>query len=433
MYFETLDTAIQLQATGKDRGPGASEGRLFFMARDRLPLRACFFSLMVAFALTGCSKPRAEARTKEAAVRTVKTANVQKESMRRDAEVVGTLMAQDEVVVSAQSEGVVLKVLADLGDVVKEGQPLIELDAEKLRYNLDQQKATLSRALTKYGATSVESLPLEKDTPDVRRAGAELVQAKQARERALYLFKEQLIAQQVMDDAEALYQSKVASYDSALQNASNLKADIDVSSAMTNLAARQLRDTNIRAPFDAYVQKRMVTVGQLVSPQTAVMSLVRGGALKIVAEIPERMAPWIKQNQSAEFSVDAFADRKFSATISRISPSVNTQTRSFSFEAIAPNEQMLLKPGSFARVHVQTSLVEPALTIPFASVQFRFGVARAFVVDAGKVSAREVKLGDRHDDRIEVVEGLKQGEKIVVTDVDNLGDGMRVAVKEQKD
>lgn len=390
---------------------------------------AFFLGFMLIVPLSGCAKPsKVEARSNEAAVKTVQTAEVRLESLRRDVEVVGTLSAQDEVVVSAQTEGVVLKVLADLGDKVKEGQPLIQLDPEKLRYNLDQQKATLSRALTKYGATSLDALPAEKETPDVRKAEAELVQAKQARDRAQALHKEQLIAQQAMDDAEAAYRSKQASYDSALQNARNLKADIDVSAAMTNLAARQLRDANIRSPFDAYVQKRLVTEGQLVSPQTPVMSLVRGGALKVVAEIPERMAPWIKQNQPAEFKVDAFADRTFPATISRISPSVNTQTRSFSFEAIAPNDQGLLKPGSFARVHVETSLVEPALLIPFAGVQFRFGVARVFVAEGAKLAARELKLGDRHGDRIEVVEGLKRGEKIAITDVDNLADGMKVAV-----
>ena len=65
---------------------------------------------------------------------------------------VGTLAAEDEVTISSQAEGVVMRVLADLGDPVKAGQPLVELDREKLQYNLDQQKAALARSLTKYGA-----------------------------------------------------------------------------------------------------------------------------------------------------------------------------------------------------------------------------------------------------------------------------------------
>lgn len=389
----------------------------------------CVLVLTGVIALAGCgSTPVAQARPKERPAKSVQVEAVRQESMRRDVEVVGTLTAQDEVTVSSQSEGVVMRVLADLGDLVKADQLLVELDPEKLNYNLDQQKAALSRALTKYGAVSADRLPAEKDTPDVRRADAELLQALQSRQRAQALQKLQLIAQQEMDIAEAAYQTKSASFDAALQNARNLRADIDVADAAAKLAARQLRDAAIRAPFEALVQKRMVSVGQLVSPQTQVMTLVRVGPLKIVAEIPERMAPWVRLNQSVEFQVDAYPDRKFYATVSRISPAVNMQTRSFSFEAIAPNEQLLLKPGSFVRVHVATALSEPALTIPYAGVQYRFGVSRAFVMNNRAIAVRELKLGDRHGERVEIVEGLKAGELIALTDVDNLADGMKVTV-----
>ncbi len=385
--------------------------------------------LLAVLAAASCRQPQqVQAKQEKLVVKPVETAAVRQESMRRDVEVVGTLAAQDEVTISSQSDGVVVRVLADLGDVVKADQPLIELDQEKLRYNLDQQKAALARALTKYGAAAAGELPAEKDTPDVRRAEAELAQARVARQRAQELYKSKLIAQQAMDDAESVYQTKQASYDAALQNARNLKADIDVADASAKLAARQLRDAYIRAPFEAYVQKRMVSVGQLVNGQTPVMTLVRGGPLKIVAEIPEKMAPWVRVKQQVEFQADAYPDRKFHATISRISPAVNAQTRSFSFEAIAPNENQLLKPGTFARVHVETALTETALTIPVKAVQYRFGVSRAFVVNEGALAVRELKLGDRHGERVEIADGLKQGEKIAVTDTDNLADGMKVTV-----
>ena len=411
-----------------------SEVEWFWNSTARRRHVFCSTILLTLMALSGCRRqPVAEARQKDPAPKVVQTARVRQETLRRDVEVVGTLTAQDEVTVSSQAESVVLRVLADLGDVVKADQVLIELDPEKLGYSLDQQKAALSRALTIYGASSPGNLPAEKDTPDVRKASAELLQAQQARQRAEALRKLQLIAQQEMDLAEAAYQTKSASYDAALQNARNLRADIQVAEARVNLAARQLRDAVIRAPFDALVQKRLVTVGQSVSPQTPVMSLVRGGALKIVAEIPERMAPWVRIGQLVEFQTDAFQDRKFKATISRISPSVNAQTRSFSFEAIAPNDQLLLKPGSFAKVHVETALTEPALTIPFAGVQYRFGVSRAFVVKGNTLTLRELKLGDRHGERVEIADGLKQGESIALTDIDNLVDGMKVRVAEEVD
>src|SRR5205814_7024215 len=107
-------------------------------------------------------------------------------------------------------------------------------------------------------------LPPIEQTPDVQRASAELVQAKQAFERAEQLHKRQLVARQTLDDADAMLRAKQAGYDSALQNAKNLRADIDASEASMKLAERQLRDTQIRAPFDGYVQRRLVNLGQLV-------------------------------------------------------------------------------------------------------------------------------------------------------------------------
>ncbi len=394
-----------------------------------MPLR-CSLAVVFIAVLSGCERTTdAKGPPQQPKPKQIEAEAVRRDTMRRDVEVVGTLAAQDEVTISSQSEGVVLKILADLGDVVKAGQPLVELDPEKLKYSLEQQQATLNRALIKYGASVGAELPAEKDTPDARRAAAELEQAGRVRQRARDLWKGQLIAQQALEEAEANYQTKQAVYDLALQNARNSRADINVADASAKLAARQLHDAVIYAPFDAYVQKRMVVVGQLVAAQSPVMSLVKAGALKIVAEIPERMAPWIKLNQTVTFQADAFPDRSFGATITRISPAVNTQTRSFSFEAVTPNENQILKPGTFARVHVETALNEQALTIPTRAVQYRFGVSRALVVTpANTLSARELKLGDRHGDRVEIVEGLKEGELIALTDIDNLADGMKVVM-----
>jgi membrane fusion protein (multidrug efflux system) len=194
------------------------------------------------------------------------------------------------------------------------------------------------------------------------------------------------------------------------------------------LADRQLRDTEIRAPFDGYVQKRMVSVGELVKEQMAVMTVVRVDPLKLLAEIPERMAPWIKVGQSLDLLVDAYPGTAFAATVSRISPAVNTQTRTFAFEALAPNAGARLKPGTFARVHLETALVEPVLTVPYAAMQYRYGVYRVFTVDGDHLTAHELKTGDRAGDRMEILSGVKLGDLVALTDVDNLVDGMKVAV-----
>ena len=378
----------------------------------------------------GCADPSAEpANGQKPAGKPVKTETVRQESVRRTLDVVGTLAAEDQVTVSSEVDGVVRRIRADLGDRVTAGQTLVELDREKLQYNLDQQRAAHMRSLTKYGAADSAHLPQIEGTPDARRAAAELAQAKQAFERATELHKRQLISQQMRDDAETTLRLKTAAYDAALQEAKNLKTDIDASSAAMKLAERHLDDASIRAPFDGYIQQRMVSTGELVKAQMPVMTVVRVDPLKLLSEIPERMAPWIKIGQPLTLSVDAFPDKPFTATVSRISPAVNTQTRTFAFEALAPNREALLKPGTFARVRIETSLVEQVLTIPYNAMQYRYGVYRAFAVDGDKLQARELKTGDRVGDRMEILGGLKPADRVAVTDVDTLTDGMTIAVE----
>jgi RND family efflux transporter MFP subunit len=330
--------------------------------------------------------------------------------------------------VSSEADGKVSRILADLGDRVTAGQVLIQLDNERQRYTYEQQQAVLGRALAQYGATDPQHLRNIEETPDAQKAKAELVQATQAFARARELFKRTLISQQSLDDAQAALDSKRASYTSALQNAKDLRASIQESEARMKLAGRQLRDTEIRAPFDGYVEMRLVNLGELVKAQTPVMAIVRLDPLKAIAEIPEKMAPWIKEGQAVDLRVDAYQDRTFSGKISRISPAVNTATRAFPFEALVPNTETLLKPGTFARVHIESGKVDEIVTVPYAALQYRYGVNRVFVVGGDKVAMRELSVGQRVGDRIEVISGVKPGEQIAVTAVDTLADGASVAV-----
>lgn len=396
-----------------------------------MSIRALIVAMLCTMATvtSGCADPSAEQEGPKEAAKAVKTDAVRQESIRRILEVVGTLAAEDQVTVSSEVDGVVRRIGADLGDRVSAGQPLIELDREKLQYSLDQQRAAHERSLTKFGASDGEQLPRIEDTPEVRRAGAELAQAKQILERAKELQKRQLIPQQTLDDADTALRLKNAAYDAALQDAKNLRADIDASEAAMKLAQRHLEDASIRAPFDGYVQQRMVSLGELVKAQMPVMTVVRVDPLKLLSEIPERMAPWIKVGQPLTLRVDAFPDKSFTATVSRISPAVNTQTRTFAFEALAPNQEALLKPGTFARVRLETSLVEQVMTIPYAAMQYRYGVYRAFAIDGDRLEARELKTGDRVGDRMEILAGLTTQDRVAVTEVDTLTDGMKIAVQ----
>jgi len=393
------------------------------------PPRALVAMLAAGLAMAGCSKSdSAQAQVRDEAAKPVKIEQVRQEAVRRSVEIVGTLAAADEATVSSEADGVVSRILVDLGDRVTAGQAMVELDREKAQYTFAQQKAALARALAKYGASAPDRLPAIEQTPDVQKASAELQQAKQALDRAQELHKRQLVPRQTLDDAEATHRALQANYDSSLQNAKNLRADIDASEASMKLADRQLRDTQIRAPFDGYVQQRLVNLGQLVKAPAPVMRIVRVDPLKVIAEIPERMTPWIQVGQPAALHVDAFPEKTFTGKISRISPAVNTQTRAFAFEALVPNRDAQLKPGTFARVHIETARVEDVLTLPYSALQYRYGVNRVFVVNGDRLAVRELKTGDRVGDRVEIVSGVKSGEQVAVTDIEKLADGLKVSV-----
>jgi multidrug efflux pump subunit AcrA (membrane-fusion protein) len=383
---------------------------------------------VLALAAAGCSKSEtAQARTSESAT-PVQVEAVRQDSVGRAVDVVGTLAAVDQVTISSEADGRVRAILADLGDRVVAGQVLIKLDNEKQQYTYEQQQAALARTLAQYGAPDPQHLPEIEKTPDVERASADLVQATQAFDRASELFKRKLVSQQALDDAQTALQSKRAGYTSALQNAKNLRASIQASEATMKLAGRQLRDTDIRAPFDGFVEKRLVSLGELVRTQMPVMSVVRLDPLKVIAEIPEKMAPWITAGQAVDLRVDAYQDRKFTGKVSRISPGVNAATRAFPFEALVPNPDAALKPGTFARVHIESGKIDTVLTVPYSALQYRYGVNRVFVVEGDKLVIRELAVGERLGDRIEVMSGVKAGERVAVGDVDTLADGALVTV-----
>jgi RND family efflux transporter MFP subunit len=390
--------------------------------------------IVVSAALTGCGRTGSAAGKAEEGPLPIEVGKVQAQEVRRTIDVTGTLAAVEEVTVSSEVEGRVLRIAADLGDRVSAGQPLVVLDPEKLQYRLDQQRAALGRAMARYGVVDLDApLPPIERTPDVQKALAERAQAEQSFRRAEELSKRELLPQQQLDDAEATLKAKRADYESALQGARNLRADIDSERATLKLAEAELRDSTIRAPFDAFIQKRLVSLGGFVKTQTPVMSLVKVDPLKLTAEVPEKMAAWVKIGQALSLSVEAQPGTPITGEIARLSPAVNPQTRAFPLEGRVPNPGGRLKPGSFARVHIVTDLIERVVTVPANALQYRYGVNRVFVVQGDRLRATEIKVGDRTGDRIEVTSGVDAGASIAIKDVERLADGQRITVSARAD
>jgi multidrug efflux pump subunit AcrA (membrane-fusion protein) len=346
--------------------------------------------------------------------------------LRREVEAVGTLAARDETVVSAEVEGRVAKLVADMGDRVVAGAPLVMLDAEKLRYRVDEHRAALDQTRARLGARGAE-LPDAEQTPEVVSAQAQLTEAGQRLTRAKQLAEKDLLPAQELERAETELETARAAHAAALASARNLLAEVNAREAALNGAARALEDATIRAPFDGVVAQRLVSPGQFVSVQTPVMRIVRLHPLRLTADIPERFGPAIQVGHTVSVRVDAYPDAPVEGRVTRISPAVDTRSRAFAIEAEIPNEDGKLKPGTFARARILTDRIDRTLAIPVTAVQTRYGRSLVFIVRDGKLAASEVKLGDRLGARVEILEGLEPGLTIVSEGVEGLTDGQEVA------
>ena len=381
-------------------------------------------ALMAAAACGGAATGRAASNGADPLP--VDVVQVEAAELRREVEAVGTLAARDEAVISSEVEARVARLAADMGDRVVAGAPLVLLDAEKLRYRADEQRAALEQTRARYGARGAELPPVDQ-TPDVLSAAARRTEAEQQLTRARRLAERNLVSKEQLERAETQTQTARAEHDAALAAARQLRAEITAREASLNSATRDLQDAVIRAPFDGVVAERLVTAGQFVRVQTPVMRLVRLHPLRLTAEIPERFGPAIRVGDAVGVRVDAYPDAPVQGRITRISPDVNLKSRAFTIEAEVPNADGGLKPGTFARVRVVTNRIDKTRLVPVTAVQTHYGTSVVFVVHDGRIKAAEVKLGDRLGPRVEILEGVDAGASIVADGVEGLSDGVAVA------
>lgn len=377
--------------------------------------------------LIGCGRQQPVQAKQEAGPIAIQTQPVVVRKVQRVVESVGTLFPYDESVISAEIDGRVDQVKVDLGDRVKAGDVMVHISDEEQRYLLTQNEAQLRQSLERLGLKSEnEKVKDIRDTPDPRRAQADLFDAEQKFKRTRSLVDQGIGSQSDLDAAEARFKAAQASYDSTLYQTRNLVSEVERTRAMLDMQRKKLRDTSVKAPFDGYVKERQVTVGQYVRVNTPLITLVKIDPIRLRVEIPERMAPWIKEGQVIDVALEAFEGQKFQGKIWRISPTVDQSKRTFIVEALIRNPSSLLKPGSYARAHLPTNKTEAIRLVPVKAVNYVFGSNKVYVVNGEVIEARDVKLGDRFDQDIEVLEGVHDGERVATSQLNRLDTGSRV-------
>lgn len=409
----------------------------------KVPMKSSKFVLIgvavVALSFSACSKQSAESETAKAAAPEIavpaieiRTSTAVERVIERDVETVGTLLAEDEVTVSSQVRGEVSEISVDVGSVVRAGQVVARISPEEYRLKLDQAEAALKQSLTRLGLSSADQACDVDQAAEVRQAKAALDDAQLKLDRAKRLVSTGDVSRERLDAMEINHRTMDARYQAARDNTLNLLAAVEQRKAEVKLARKNLDDSLIRSPIDGFVSVKHVSRGEYISEMggnRSIVTVVKSNPIRVQASVSEIGISFVKPGLTVSFTVDAFPGRFFPGTVSRISPVVNSQSRLLSVEATAPNPDGALKPGMFAKVFVKASNRTAGIFVPSPAVSTNAGLNKVFVVEQGRVTEREVRIGFRDPEFTEIVSGVKNGETVAVSNLEKLSTGASVATK----
>lgn len=360
----------------------------------------------------GCREQQAKATAQPAAERRigVTLAPVVVGSADRTIEVIGTVYAEEDVLVAAEVPGRIVEIAADLGDQVAHGSFLARIDPTDYELAVEEQRAELAASLARIGLSEVPEADVDLSTlPLVARAIAQEQNAGARLDRARKLYERTppLLSAQDFSDIQTQYDVARTVVEGERLTARALIADARVQASALRQAEQRLADTRVIAPVERplnyRVAARQVSIGEVVSEGRALFRLIASDTVKFRGSVPERFARQLAGGAPAQIVVDGFSE-PFTASVSRVSPAVDITTRSFPIEIQASNPDGVLKPGSFARARVLLRTEENVRFVPSAAVVQFAGVQRVFSVAQGKVVEHRVTLGDPKGDLVEVLD-----------------------------
>ena len=384
-------------------------------------------------------KENSNANTQPLAVEGVTTAAAIKRELPRFFEATGSLAGDQQTDVAPQTSGKVVALGVDIGSYVRRGQMLIRLDDAELKLRVDQAAAQVeqAKAAVRQAEEKIGLRPGQAFDPnrvaEVAAAKVALDLADKNLRRAEKLIESGDVSRSFYDEQRARRDQLKEQYEVALAQARQNYAGVDV--ARTNvanaqaalaLARKNLSYAVIPAPLDGFVAERTADLGEYVSPQQKVATIVRTNPLRIKIDIPEQAIPEVKQGQSVSITTSAWPDKNFAGRIARIAPNVSATSRTLTVEAEIENGSNALKPGQFATVRILQDRAEPAVLIPARSVVNEAGVSRVYVIKNGHAEQRLVQTGQTEGDLIEIKNGVAADELVATSNLELLSDGIAV-------
>jgi membrane fusion protein, multidrug efflux system len=434
----------------------------------RIKLSTALAVAGVLVALSGCgqtaSKPLAQREATAPRVVPVTVTPLERRTVERTVEVIGTLRGWEQVTVGSKKAGRVVKVYHDIGDRVQPGDHLVELDSVDAKLGVEQADSKYLGELVKLGITKrqaeefVQKYGISEEllngrvadeaiakVPSVvqKQIATDKAQQNLARQRALS--KRGAGTPQELEDAENQLRTAVSDYEGAVQAARNVIATAMSAKVALRQAEQTLKDVTIDAPqpkrlppslppssrLTFGITKRTVSEGQMIKEGESVADLVIEDPIRLWSQVPEQFADDVRVGQPVRITNRAHPGMTFEGKIVRINPSVETSSRTFQVETIVPNEHGFLRPGGFARASIVTDSAAKAAVVPSESIVRFAGVTKLFIVENGKArSINDITTGKEGLGWVEVIsKDLPETASVVTTGQSQLADQTLVVVR----
>ena len=412
------------------------------------PLKLTLLVLLLAAVgagLTACNRSKGQGTDASASASptppaiSVSTTSVVSRQLPRYFEANGSLAPNQQADVAAETSGKVAAVGVDMGSSVRRGQMIVKLDdadfrirVQQAQAQLDQAKATLRQNEAKIGLRPGQKFNPE-NVPEVAGARAALELAEKNLRRDEKLVETGDISRSVYDQQKSQRDQLAEQYQALIHQAQqnyatvgNSQAAVDAAATQVALAKRNLGYTVVVSPMPGYVSDRPADVGEYVSPQQKVATVVNLNPLRVRVDIPEQAIPQIHTGESVSVSVSGYPDRSFAGRVARISPNVTTASRTLTIEADVENPKAELKPGQFATVRILLPQSAPAVLVPLRALRTISGSTYVYVIKNGHAEQRLVQPGQTEGDLVELKSGVAADEVVATSNVDQLSDGAAV-------
>lgn len=350
------------------------------------------YSVIVTSLFTAVACQKKDTKTVEEKVFNVQIQDAVKRPLKPFIESIGTLNPFEEVTVSAEIEGVIRSVKVEEGSQVSKGMLLAAIDDSDYSLEVKRAEATLRQA-----EATLENTKLEFKRKDA-------------------LYKEELVTKQQYDDVTT--------------RLSLAEAEVERAKASLSLAKLKLSKTKIISPLACVIKEKRVSAGDFVRNGTPMFVIIQPNPLKLRFTVPEKDVRRLKTNQEVMLKVDGFAETEFKGRVNIVFPNVEEKTRTLQVEALVPNNNGLLKPGLFSKVILYTAGERDTIVVPVTALLYEAEKVRVFVTEGDRAKERVVKLGSKYGELMEIIDGVKAGEKVVSMGQQNLSEGAKVSIQQ---